>query len=173
MHSAVGDQKILMAPAGASPAHRSGDATQAWRWIGWFGLVLLLAGLGDWTLAWFPMRLGSAEWEFGTVVSSFSGLPLVTLGFAGVLGAGVARGIRWQVILTAWILLLFATWILAGLVLFSLDIPVAMKAVQGAARLGIMKAIAKTSFLGVLFLTGYVVAAIATLRHAGRRRGTA
>jgi hypothetical protein len=170
MSSAVGEQNILVTPPGSRV--RAGDPAQAWRWIGWFGLLFLLAGCGDWVLAWLPLRIGSPEWEFGTVVSSFAGLPLVTLGFAALLGSALARAIRWQAIVAASLMLLFAAWMLGALILFLLDVPVAMRAVEGAARLGIMKAIAKTSFLGVLFLVGYLVAAIAALRHVSRRRAS-
>lgn len=167
----MAQSKILIsdAPAGQGPRSLTPDIAQAWRWIGWFGLVLTLAGLGDWVLAWFPMRLGAPEWEFGTIVSSFSGLPLVTMGFAALLGSAVARGVRWQVLVIAWALLLWALVIAACTVIFLLDVPLALGAVQGPARLGIMKAIAKTLMLAALFGTGYAVAAIGSLRRAARR----
>ena len=159
----------FVVPEPAAPA-RTGDPTRAWKWLGWFSLVLALAGLGDWLLAWFPMRFGSPEWEFGTVVSTFSGLPLITMGFAGLLASAVARGIRWQVIGVAVVAILFAIWLLGAFVIFLLDVPIAMGAVQGAARLGIMKAIAKTTMLAVLFSAVFIVAAVSALRFAGRMR---
>ena len=165
---AASDPRILIAEPIA--VTRPGDPPRAWRWLGWFSLVLALAGLGDWLLAWFPMRFGSPEWEFGTVVSTLSGLPLVTMGFAGLLASAVARGIRWQVVAVAVAALLFGTWVVAAFVVFLLDVPIAMRAVQGVARLGIMKAIAKTSMLAVLFSTVYFVAAISALRFARRMR---
>ena len=165
---AASEPRILIADSSA-PA-RSGDPTRAWRWLGWFSLVLALAGLGDWLLAWFPMRFGSPEWEFGTVVSTLAGLPLITMGFAGLLASAVARDIRWQVVAVAIAVLLFGTWVLAAFVVFLLDVPIAMRAVQGVARVGIMKAIAKTTMLAVLFSAVYFVAAISALRYARRMR---
>ena len=150
--------------------NRAGDPIRAWKWLGWFSLVLALAGLGDWLLAWFPMRLGTPEWEFGTIVSTFSGLPLITMGFAGMLASAAARGIRWQMVTVAVIVLLFATWLLAAFVVFLLDVPIALGAVRGVARLGIIKAIAKTSMLAVLFSTVYLVAGVSALRFARRMR---
>lgn len=144
------------------------DPFTAWRWIGWFSLMLTLAGLSDWVLAWTPLRFGSPEWEFGTIVASLSGLPLLTMGFAGLLGSAVARGVRWQIILVAAIVLLFALLILGALVVFALDVPIALRTVQGPANLGIRKAIAKTTMLGLLFAAGYIVAAIVAFRHARR-----
>lgn len=153
-----------------SPRNSKGpvsDNHRGWRWVGWLSLVFALAGLGDWLIAWTPMRFGSAEWEFGTIASSFSGLPLVTMGFAGLLGSAMARGIRWQILIVASVILLFALLIGAAAILFLLDVPVAIQAVGGGvARLGIDKAIAKTGMLGTLFFVAYLVAGLAGLRHA-------
>ena len=165
---AASDPRILISePVSLA---RSGDPIRAWRWLGWFSLVLALAGLGNWLLAWFPMRFGSPDWEFGTVVSTLSGLPLVTMGFAGLLASAAARGIRWQVIAVSIVVLLFGAWVIAAFIVLLLDVPIALRAVQGVARLGIMKAIAKTSMLAVLFSTVYFVAAIGALRFARRMR---
>jgi len=140
----------------------------AWRWVGWFSLVLALAGVGDWVLAWIPMRIGNPEWEFGTVAATMSGLPLMAMGFAGLLASATARGERWQVIVMGWVLLLFALVILAALALFLLDVPLALQAVEGPAYVGIVKASIKTSLLGGLFSVAYLIAGITALRHSGR-----
>ena len=134
------------------------DVQAAWRWIAWFSLLLALAGLGDWAIALTPARLGSPEWEFGTITATFSGLPLVTMGFAGLLGAALARGIRWQIITIASLILFFALVIIGALIIFLLDVPLALGSVQGVAHLGILKATAKTGLLGALFGVGYAVA---------------
>ena len=144
------------------------DAGRAWRWLGWFALVLTIVGVGDWVLAWIPLRLGTPEWEFGTVVSSISGLPLVTMGFAGVMASAMARGVRWQIRTVGMLLLVWGLWVLAALIVFALDVPVALRAVDGPARLGIMKAIAKTLTTGGLFFVTYLVAGIAALRQGSR-----
>ena len=138
----------------------------AWRWIGWFGLALTIAGLGDFILTWVPWELGSPEWEFGTIAASFSGLPLVTMGFAGLLGAALARGIRWQLTGMGLLLVALALAMVGALVVFLLVVPVALRAVVGVARTGIVKAIVRTTMLGVVFSVAYLVAGIAALRHA-------
>jgi hypothetical protein len=168
--NALGNQPKVLVDASSPARAHAGDPALAWRWLGWFSLVLALAGLGDWVLAWIPMRLGSPEWEFGTIASTFAGLPLITMGFAGLLGSAIARGVRWQIIIVSIVVLLFATWILAGSILFLLDIPLALRTVQGIARMGLMKAIAKTALLGSLFLVLYSVGGIAGLRVARRLR---
>lgn len=168
IHSGV----FLHANPAATGAKVVPDAVRAWRWVGWFALVLTLAGLTDWVLVWVPARFGSPEWEFGTIVAGISGLPLITMGFAGLLGSAVARGIRWQTIVVGTLLLIWTVCILSSLALFLLDIPIALGSVSGIARIGIIKAITKTLFLGTLFSAAYVVAGIGALRHARDRRGT-
>jgi predicted anti-sigma-YlaC factor YlaD len=147
---------------------RSGEVAgnYAWRWVGWFGLVLTMAGLGDFILTWFPLDLGSAEWEFGTIAASFSGLPLVTIGFAGLLGSALARGSGWQLAVVGVFLLAVALVLVGAMVLFGLVVPVALAAVEGAGRLGIMKAIIRTTLLGIVFSVAYLAAGIGALRHA-------
>lgn len=140
----------------------------AWRWVGWFSLVLALAGVGDWALAWFPLRLGNPEWEFGTVAATMAGLPLMAMGFAGLLASATARGVRWQMVTMGWLLLLFALIIVAALALFLLDVPLALRTVEGPARSGIVKAGIKTAMLGALFAGAYVTAGVTALRYAGK-----
>lgn len=144
------------------------DVQRAWGWLAWFSLILAIAGLGDLILAWVPLRLGSPEWEFGTVVSTFAGLPLVSMGFAGLLASAVARGIRWQIITVGAVLCLFAVLILLAFVIFLLDVPLALQAGAGVARIGLYKAVAKTALLGTVFFIGYAVAGVGSLRYSLR-----
>jgi hypothetical protein len=164
------DSRIILDTTPATPRSRTTapSAEVAWRWIGWFALLLTVTAIGDWTLAWLPFRFGSPEWEFGTIAATFSGLPLLTMGFAGLLGSAISRGIRWQVIVTSWLMILFALMILSALVIFLLDVPIALRAVSGPARLGIFKAIAKTGLIGLLFPTGFLVAAVGALRYLAK-----
>jgi hypothetical protein len=147
-----------------------------WKWLGWFGLILAVVGLGDFALAWYPLAFGNPEWEFGTVVSSFAGLPLVTMGFAGLLGSAVARGVRWQSLVVGWVLTVLGTALLLGYVIFLLDVPVALRAAgdNPVVRLGLRKAIIKTSLIAVAFAGSYVGFGVATLRHvAGQKERVA
>ena len=147
------------------------DVPKAWQWLGLFSVVLFLAGFSDWMIAWIPFRLGTLEWEFGTITATLAGLPLVTIGLGGMLASALARGIKWQIISTACLILFFALVIVAALVIFLLDVPAAMRSVEGVARLGIQKAIAKNLSLGVLFSVTYVMAGVGALKHALARRG--
>jgi hypothetical protein len=147
--------KILTTDGPTSAEHPDGDQRR---------------GLGDWVLAWIPMRFGSPEWEFGTVASTIAGLPLITMGFAGLLASAAARGIRWQLITVALAVLFFAMCVVFAFIIFLLDVPIAVRAVQGIARVGMFKAIAKTSMLALLFSMVYVVAGVAALRFARKLR---
>ena len=149
-------------------AKRAGvpDVDAAWRWIGWFGLLLAAMGLGDFAIAWYPLNLGSPEWEFGTIAASFAGLPLVTMGFAGLLGSALARGRKGMVVGLGWGLGLFGVMVITALLLFLLDVPIALRAAPNeTVLLGLKKAIAKTTMLGVGFSVGYLVAAVGAVRH--------
>jgi hypothetical protein len=166
------DPKVLISTAreSARESARSRvlapDVHQAWSWIGWFSLVLALAGLTDWVLAWIPFRLGSTEWEFATIVSTFAGLPLVTMGFAGLVGSAIARGIRWQLIVTGLVVVAWGIFIVGALLVFVLDVPIALKAVRGPAHLGVVKATIKTIVLGTLFSIVYFGVGIEALMRS-------
>src|SRR5688500_6782391 len=149
--------------------NRETPPNAAWRWVGWFGLALTVVGLADFGLTWFPLNLGSAEWEFGTIAASFSGLPLVTMGFAALLGSAAARGVRWQLTGMGLAALALALVLVGALVLFLLVVPVALQAVEGPGRIGVLKAIVRTALLGTVFSVAYLVAGIVALRQARRR----
>ena len=140
--------------------------SEAWKWIGWFGLVLAAAGLTDLLLLFVPPNFGNAEWEFGTVVQLVSALPLVTMGLAALFGAGMALGKRWLQ-LTVGIGLLLGTLVLTLLlVMFLSHVPMALGVVQEPALTGVKKAIVKTMALGLYFGVGYGVGAFVALRSS-------
>ena len=159
-------EKVL---AGSKEPSRRAPVPQpdvAWRWIGWFGLVLAAAGLTDLALVLVPPSFGSAEWEFGTISQLVSGLPLATMGLAGLFGAGMALGKRWLQ-LTVGIVLLVGTLVLVGLlVLFLSHVPMALGVVQEPALTGVKKAIVKTVALGSYFGVAYGAGAFWALRSS-------
>jgi hypothetical protein len=80
---------------------RDADATAA-SLIMATGATFAIIGLVDLALMWYPLRLGSAPWEFGTLSSTFDNLPMTALGVALVtlgvirhpwLGATWVRGV--------------------------------------------------------------------------------
>lgn len=164
------EPKVLMS---AAPTHQRrvvGDTERAWRWVAWFSLVLTLAGFGDWVLAWIPTRFGNPDWEFGTVVSTISGLPLISIGLAGLVGAAFVTGIRWQLMTLATFLFAFGTAVILSVAVLALNIPLALNAVEGVAETGILKALAKTFFLAGLFVACYFGAGVAALKFLAKKR---
>lgn len=144
---------------------------RAWAALGWFGLLLALIGLGDFSTNWYPFSLGSAEWEFVTVATSLGTLPLVTMGLAAMLASFLARGVRWGIVTLSVVLLVLGILVLCAYVLFLTDVPMALKGTAGTAvALSIRKTVVRTSFLGPGFGVGYIVAAVVSLRSL-RRRG--
>jgi len=168
----VTDQKVLVKQERKRPVRSAPPSVEAaWAWVGWFGLVLAVVGGADFALGWYPTSFGSPEWEFATVASTFSGLPLVTIGIAGMVGAGLALGRRWLLIGLSVVLLIMAVFILAMFALFLTDVPVALRAVDGPVQVGVVKAIVKTTVIALVFGAAYAAGGIAALRRARRTEG--
>jgi len=172
-------ERVLVQPSVKAAGQRvvepwSGAAK--YRVAGWVGAVLALAALTDYALAFYPLGFGSPEWEMGTIGAVVQGLPLFSIGLAGVWVCGAGLGRRSVLVIAGAVFLLAAACVLGSLVLFLTDIPVAIRATQGqgAARLGIQKLIAKTLMLGLLFVGAYVAAGVVALKQSrGRPSGEA
>ncbi len=139
-----------------------------YRVLGWFGLVLAAAAIGDYALALYPLGFGSPEWEMGTVAALAQGLPLSFVGLTLVWVSAAGLRLRWLMWVIGAVMVLAAVTILAGLALFIADAPIALRATaeNAAARLTVQKMIARTLFLGLLFGSAYGVAGVFALRQA-------
>jgi hypothetical protein len=152
-------------PGRFSPSRRP---DVGWLLLGWVGAVFTVVGLTDIVLAWLPPALGNGEWEFGTISRTFDSLPLPFIGMALVTAAGVARGLLWQRRVAAVVMAVLGALVVASLVIYATNIPLALRSVQlPVAKLGIRKAILKALVQGVC----YPVAAIATCRIGFGREG--
>jgi hypothetical protein len=161
------EQKILVkAEAGRRRPAATPQPDVAWVWIGWLGLVLALAGLTDLVLLWVPTRIGSPEWEFATVVSTASAMPLVSIGLAALLASGASTGKRWLLWSVGSVVAVGAVVLVLLLVLFLTNVPMALKATSGEAQVGILKATVKTVMLAGLFGSAYAVGAVWSFRLA-------
>ncbi len=127
-------------------------------------------GLGDIALAWIPPAFGNPQWEFGTIGGTFAGLPLASIGLAGLTSSALASGKRRLIVVLSVALLILGVAVLAGCVLFVTDAPLALHATQGAAKLAVKKAIIKTVMLGLGFGALYLVGAVVGLRHLHKNR---
>ena len=145
---------------------------RAWQAVGWFGLALMLAGLADVVMVWFPSAFGNPTWEFGSVDVSFSSLPLLTMGLAALTASAFARQITWRLWLLGVVLIVLGLTLISMYVVFyGLNIPLALRATAPELKVGILKSIAKTTILTVLFPIAYVAVGIAALRNAKPSRG--
>ena len=162
--------KILLNEPGTGSAPLRASSATAWRAIGWFGLLLALVGLADALVNWYPMAWKSPEWEFSTIATTFGALPLVTMGFAALLGSVLARGSRVGVILMGVVLLIMGLAVLGLFVIFASDVPLALKAAAGSPASWVIKrGIARTAVLGLGFGVGYFAAAMLSFRHLRKR----
>jgi len=145
----------------------------AFRVAGWVGLVFVMAALGDFALAFYPLGLGSPEWEVGTIASVVQGFPLLSLGLVGLWICGGGLGDRRLLVTVGVVFLAIAAVLLVMMVLMLTDVPIALQATREdeAARFGILKLLAKTVYLALVFGALYVVAGVLALRQA--RGGTA
>ena len=147
-------------------------STEAWasgvtvRAVGWFGVVLALAALGDFVLAFYPLGFGSAEWELATISSVIQGLPLISIGLAAIWMSGGVSGQRGLLLAVGVLLLASAAAVFALLIVFLTNVPVALRATQDVARLGIVKLVAKTVMLALLFGVSYIVGGVLALKQA-------
>lgn len=154
---------------GRTQASRKWDVGFAAVVMFWTGVVLLLAGLFDSVLALYPPMFGSPEWEFATVSGVIAGLPLITIGLVGVWAGSGVFGRRWLSFAVGSTFLVGALCVVGMLVLFALDIPIALRATQNLAQGNIKQLVAKTMALGCMFATAYIVAGIMALRQARTR----
>jgi len=162
-------ERVLVEPSVKAAGQRvvepwSGAAK--YRVAGWVGAVLALAALTDYALAFYPQGFGSPEWEIATISQVVQGLPLFSIGWIGVWVCAGGLGRRWLLAIVGLGFLVAAACVLALLVVFLTDVPVAIRATQSIARMGIVKLVAKTLILGLLFGASYIVVGLLALKQA-------
>lgn len=157
-------------PRARDPITRAAPQT-AWRLFGWFGLLLVLIGGLDVVSQWYPTAFKSAEWEFGTSAVTIASLPLLTIGVV-VLGASLmARARRAGVIAVGAFYVLLFVAVGMVLVLFALDVPLALRAPAGPALTVVKKTIVRTAVMGAAYEAAFLAAAVVSFRYAfGRIR---
>ena len=146
------------------------DLPLAWVFVLVVGGGLALVGVIDVGLLFTHARWASLDWEFGTVSAMIDGMPLITIGCGAMAAATVARG--WHVgrKLLAPVFVLITLGVLASLVVFLLDVPPALKAMDPLMRPLVMKVILKTGTMGATYVVVYSLLAALTWRR--RRLGT-
>ncbi len=161
------EPRILVQPAKQGRHPLTPAPEFGWLLLGWAGLTFAVVGGLDVALAWYPLGLGNAEWEFGTVTASLNGLPLFTMGMALLLGAAVARGRRGGVRLVAAAFVVVAVAIVLAALLWATNVPLALHSVADpAVATGLKKAIVKTCAQAIAYPVGFVWIAIKAWRHS-------
>lgn len=152
------DPKAVAAPQHTGPW---------WRVITVLGLLLVIVGGFDLTLLWYPSQFGSPEFEFATASRFLSSLPVLTMGLGLLIAVGVMRGQRGALFAAGTVCVLIAVVAALALILFALNIPLALRAAPGESllRIGVKKAIAKGLFEGVMYTIGYLAMAWVAIRH--------
>lgn len=143
-------------------------ARDAWRLLGWLGVIFSILGLADIALGWYPAAFGNTEWEFGTISGSLNALTIPMMGLYLVVASAVARHDHRSARVLS-ILLWLMVVVLVGLGLIYLTvIPIALKAVANnqLVLLGMQKAIVK----GLVLLAGYTLLLVIGARRIGRVR---
>jgi hypothetical protein len=94
------------------------------------GATFTVVGLVDLGLLWYPVRLGNAPWEFGTLSATFDNLPMTALGVALV-----TLGVVWHPRLGgAWVRAAAVCYLAAGVVLLAMAGLYGLAAVEVAGR---------------------------------------
>ena len=146
--------KIIITSVPDRPARprRITSPDLGWELLAWIGTAFVIIGGVDLILAWYPPGFGSPEWEFGTVASTLNGLPLPSLGLMLIMAAGVSQGRVWMARASAVAMLVLVAVLLAVGVLFITVVPLALEAVTNPlARTGLLKVVAKSSVLLVIY----------------------
>ena len=139
---------MTIAPGGSGPGRvDEADALSAgWRVVGAIGFVLLVVGVLDLALAWFPLRFGTPEWEFGTISATLNNMPVPAMGLALLLAyAAAERNVGVLLTVAVWGAVM-TVFLSVAAVFYGLDVPLALRAVQNPVALrglktGMIKAV--------------------------------
>jgi phosphotransferase system glucose/maltose/N-acetylglucosamine-specific IIC component len=145
------------------------NITKAVGVLAWVGSVFVALGSLEIVLAWWPPFLGNQEWEFGTYSATVDSLSLLLLGVGLLLAVGIALGQALRLRIVAGIAAVSGGLLLVGLLLYVVDVPVALGSVTDAvARTALKKAIAKSLVQGVVYAGAFLACAAMAWRQARR-----
>lgn len=127
----------------------------SWKILGWLGLAFFIMSIIDLALGWYPLGFGTAEWEFGTISATASGLAIPTLSLYLMLGAAIARERTDIAKGVAIVMIVLAVALVILALLYLTSVPLALKAVTSnpSLHLGMKKSV----FKSLMLITGYVI----------------
>lgn len=153
------------AAQGTDAAATGREVRGAWAMLMWLGAALAIVGLTDVGLLWFPARWASVDWEFGTISGVVDGLPLATIGIGLVTAAAIA-GLRRKLVLAMGVVeVVIAVLLILMLVVYVLDVPVALRAVDVQLRPTLKKAILKTGSMAIVYVVLYLSLGTSAVRR--------
>ncbi|HEX6135407.1 MAG TPA: hypothetical protein VFZ24_15665 [Longimicrobiales bacterium] len=144
---------ILGSAAGAKAATRA-QRVPAGLFLA-LGLAITAVGFIDLGFAWFPWRFGNGEWEFGTVSRTFDSLALVSVGIGLVAAAAVSRPSRWLIGTVAAVATIVLLGLLGSILIYALNLPVALRAVPAGASGALQRAVMRTSGFMLVYVAFY------------------
>jgi hypothetical protein len=166
----MADPKVVDGAQGSASLRQPVMPDAAWRLVAVVAASFLVVGGTDVFLTWYPLRFGSAEWEFGTVTASLNGLPVPILGLAFLLASSVAVG--WRLVGRGAALACAVGGVLIVLagVMYATDVPMALRSVsQPVAHQALMKAITKTTVQLLAYPVGLCWLAVLGWRYTRAR----
>lgn len=134
--------------------------------LGWMGLAFLVVGGMDFLLVWYPPSFASREWQFAVVTRSFSSLPVPTMGLGLLIFASVKADRRWWAFLGAAASAVVALAVVVGVVLWGVNIPLALTQVPDQVATGMYRSIARTAVQAVAYPSLFVYLSLTGLRAA-------
>ena len=171
----VGTKTLMERPVAASQPLRAGagattEGALMWSLLGLVGISLVLVDLLDLALTWYPLNFGNPEWEFGSVTSTFNGIPVLAMGMALVLGMGITSRRRWLVRAVAVAFALSALAVLLMGALWATTIPIALQSIpaDNPVLTGLKKAVVKTAGQAILYPPVFLVVAVRSWRFGAR-----
>lgn len=159
---------ILLAPKtgrGVATTTASAAAQTGWTILARLGLVLGIVGFADFLLVFYPGRFGDPTWEFAAIDAAFSSLPVLTIGLTLMMAAGAARGAVKSVRMCAAFAVVLAVAILALMLMYATNIPLALRLSPKEVLPGIYKSIIRTVLMAVVFGAGYIIAGMTAWRR--------
>lgn len=144
------------------------DEAPGWSFLFLLGAGLTVIGFIDVGLLFFAPQWASLDWEFGTISSLFQGLPVVTLGIGLMSASAVANGsvLAQRLMMTVTMLMTLVLGLLA--VMFALDVPPVIKAVEPAMKRAAKLASLKTGLMALTYLVLYLALGLWTWRRLRR-----
>ncbi|MDT8340642.1 MAG: hypothetical protein RQ751_03945 [Longimicrobiales bacterium] len=143
---------VLKAEDGKAQGRRwDFDPEAAFAALGWIGIGFLAVGGVDFLLAWYPTAFGSREWQFAVATQSFSSLPVPTLGLGMLLLGSAQTGRRWWAYLAAGVALVVGLVVLIGVVLWAMNIPLALSQVPDQVATGMYRSILRTAVQALVY----------------------